>query len=133
MSPQELTQGGVVGGVVVDPVTLLFHALQTRFAPLGEETRLAALTSFMSFHRKPHGRINELLTRFEASQNRAINEAGFRMSYEGLSYMLLRAVGPTESQLLQILQPFNANCPSTQAELTQMLAALRRMGHILEN
>ena len=72
MTPAEMMNGGQVDGNRVDPVTLLFHGLQQRFAPLQEESRLAALTSFMTFQRKPNERINELLTRSETVQARQI-------------------------------------------------------------
>ena len=133
MQPNEMMNGGQVNGVRVDPVTLLFNGLQERFAPLQEESRLAALTTFMTFTRRPNERINELLTRFETVQQRAENEAGFNMSYEGLSYTLLRIVGISDSQLLQLLAPLNGQFPSTQQEYTSLLSSMRRMGHILEN
>ena len=133
MTPAEMMNGGVVDGNPVDPVTLLFHGLQERFAPLTEETRLAALTSFMSFQRRPNERINELLTRFETVQATAEHEAGFNMSYEGLSYTILRIVGVSDTQLLQLLQPFNGNFPNTQQHYNMLLSSMRRMGHILEN
>ena len=133
MTPVEMMQGGMINGQAVDPVTLLFHALQQRFAPLQEETRLAALTAFMTFQRRPNERINELLTRFEAIQHRAESEAGFNMSYEGLSYTLLRIVGVNDTQLLQLLHPFNGNFPNTQQQYLALQGSMRRMGHILEN
>jgi len=133
MTPAEMMNGGVVNGAPVDAITLLFHGLQQRFAPLQEETRLAALTSFMSFQRRPGERINELLTRFETTQTTAELEAGFTMSFEGLSYTILRIVGVSDTQLLQLLQPFNGNFPNTQQHYTTLLASMRRMGHVLEN
>ena len=42
MSAEEIARGAVVEGRPVDSVTLLFHALKQRFAPLAEEARLAA-------------------------------------------------------------------------------------------
>ena len=42
MTPAEMINGGLVEGNPVDPVTLLFHGLHQRFAPLQEETRLSA-------------------------------------------------------------------------------------------
>ena len=133
MSADEIARGGVVNGVNVDPVTLLFHGLQQRFGPLQEEARLSALNQFMNFGRKPNEGINELITRFETSHSRAVSEGGFQMSYEGLSFMLLKIVGPSDAQILQILQPTNNNFPVTQAEFYAMLHSLRRMGHILEH
>ena len=50
MNPGELMHGGVINGVFVDPVTLLFHALQIRFGPLAEKSCLQALAEMMHFH-----------------------------------------------------------------------------------
>ena len=53
MQTHEMLHGGVVNGIHVDPVTLLFHALQQRYAPMAEETRLVALSNVMTFRRRP--------------------------------------------------------------------------------
>ena len=55
------------------------------------------------------------------------------MSFEGLSYMLLRIVGVNDQQLLQLLAPFNGTFPQTQQQYSAMIGSMRRMGHILEN
>jgi hypothetical protein len=133
MTPEQLMNGGNINGQVVGPVTLLFNALQTRFAPLNDETRLAALTNMMGFARRPNERINELLTRFETTHIRATNEASFSMNFEGMSYMLLRAIGVTDQQLIQLLAPTGGTFPSDQPQHTNLHAALRRMGHVLEH
>ena len=53
MTYQEITAGGVVNGRALDPVSYLLTQLAVRFAPLGEETRLAAMHELMSFQRLP--------------------------------------------------------------------------------
>ena len=40
ITPEELVNGGMIDGVQVDPLAFLIRGLQTRFAPLGEETAL---------------------------------------------------------------------------------------------
>ena len=54
------------------------------------------------------------------------------MSWEGYSWLLLRACGVNQHQLLSILQPYQGRFPSTEAEFNSMQLTLRRMGHILE-
>jgi hypothetical protein len=103
MTPQELMNGGQLNGNAVDPVTLLFHALQTRFGPLEEETRMTAVNNLLKFTRRGNERINELLTRFETTRVRAVTEGNFTMSVEGFTMILFRAVGLNEDQLLQVL------------------------------
>ena len=133
MQANEMLNGGIVNGVQVDSVTLLFHALQQRYAPMSEETRLVALTNIMTFHRRQGERINDLLTRFETTVIRAQTQAQWNMNTEGLSWMLLRTIGVNDQQLLQLLGPYGGNFPSTQQQYAHMQTALRRMGHILEN
>ena len=44
----DLTQGGIVNGVQVDPVTYLLSHLASHFAPLGEESHMQALCELMN-------------------------------------------------------------------------------------
>ena len=132
MTPQERMHGGIVNGVQVDPVTMLFHGLQERFGPLGEETRMTAMVELMTFDRRHGERINEVASRFEVTRAVASRDAGFTMNTEAVAMTFLRAVGITDEQLLQILAPLSGRFPNTDAELRQMIAYIRRMGHILE-
>ena len=51
LSMQELQNGGLVNNQPVGPVSYLLSHLAMRFAPLGEETRMNAVTELMQFHR----------------------------------------------------------------------------------
>ena len=133
LTPQEITQGGMINGVMVDPVSYIVYGLHARFAQLGEESRLVAMTEMLSFARKPHESINEVLTRYEIVRQRARLEGQFVMSSEGCALQLLRACGVNTTQLMQLLQPFNTNLPRNEQELSAMANSMRRMGHILEN
>ena len=133
MSYQDITNGGQVNGIQVDPVTLLLSHLASTFAPLGEESRLAAMGELMSFARRPGESIDGLLSRFLTVRFRATDGgSGVAMSWEGYAWLLLKACGPTSTQLLAILQPTQGRFPATQAEFNGMSLCLRRMGHILE-
>ena len=132
LTPQEITTGGIVNGVQLDPVSYIVLGLHARFAQLGEETRLVAMTEMLSFHRKPNENINEVLTRYEVVRQRARVEGQFVMSTEGCALQLLRACGVNTTQLMQLLQPFGTNLPSNEMELSQMTQTMKRMGHILE-
>ena len=52
---------------------------------------------------------------------------------QGLSFLLLRAIGVSDQQLLTLLQPFNGNYPADQNQYQLLQTSLRRMGHVLEN
>ena len=55
------------------------------------------------------------------------------MSWEMYSWLLLRACGVNQNQLLNILQPLQGRFPNNEQEFNGMELTLRRMGHILEN
>ena len=133
MTWEEMSQGGIINGAPVDPVTLLLSHLATQFAPLGEESRLSATTELFHFHRNRGETIDELLSRFMTLRFRAGQNGGAAMSWEGYSWLLLRACGVNASQLMTILQPFQNRYPNTEPEFNAMSVALRRIGHILEH
>ena len=66
-----ILRGGVINGHQVDGVTYIMNLLAERYAQLGEEVRLKAITDIMTFDRRPHERIDDLLTRFEVTRQRA--------------------------------------------------------------
>ena len=71
MTYADLTQGGMIGGQQVDPPTLLLSHLTQKFAPLGEEQRLKAMTDMMHFTRLPGESIDQLQARFQSTRFRA--------------------------------------------------------------
>ena len=133
MSYQDITQGGMINGQPVDPVTFLLTHLAQQFAPLGEEARLRAISELMQFHRNPGEQIDSMLSRFMTLRFRAGQGGqGMAMSWEGYSWLLLKACGVSHHQLLNVLQPYQGRFPGTEAEFNAMQLTLRRMGHILE-
>ena len=128
-----ITQGAILNGRQVDGVTYIIHMLAERYAQLGEETRLKAITDMMMFHRRHRESTDELLTRFEITRHRAHDGGGFNMGIEGLTWLLLKACQVNETQLLDLLRPTNGRFPTTEVELRQLMTAIRRMGHVLEH
>ena len=134
LSFNEITQGGIVGGQPVDAVTYLLAQLAGVYAPLGEEQRMQSMTELFHFKRNHNEPIDQLISRFRLVRWKASQgQVGMTMSWEGYSWMLLRACGVNHHQLLTILQPTNNRYPTTEAEFEAMCLALRRMGHVLEN
>ena len=83
MSPQEMMNGGMLNGVMVDSVTYLLGLLHARFSALEEESRLTAMTEMLAFRRRHGQSINALLARYEVVRQRAAVEGQFVMSIEG--------------------------------------------------
>ena len=132
LPPQAIIAGGHINGVQVDPMTFLMHSLSERYSQLGEETRLAALTDLMNFHRQGQERIDALITRFDTIRQRANQEGQLAMSMQGLAWILLRACAVNDTQLMTLLQPFGGLFPADAAQYQQLCTLLRRMGHIIE-
>ena len=85
ITPQEMMNGGMLNGVMVDAVTYLLGSLHAKFSALEEESRLSAMTEMLAFARKPGETINGLLARYEVVRQRAAVEGQFVMSTEGCS------------------------------------------------
>ena len=92
------------------------------------------MRELMSFHRERNESIDAILSRFRITRWRAaMGNAGIQMSWEGYTWILLRAIGVSSQDLISILQPVQGQFPSTEPEFEAMCMTLRRMGHIREN
>eukprot|EP00969_Alexandrium_andersonii_P124716 5512518-Alexandrium_andersonii.AAC.1 len=116
VSVKELTNGGAIGGVPLDPVSYKVAGLQSRFAQLDDEARLAAATQLQAFARHQHESINATLARFDLVRNRAATEGSYIMSHEGYALQLLKACNASPTQMIQFLQPFQGRRPTTEQE-----------------
>ena len=54
------------------------------------------------------------------------------MSWEGYTWILLRAIGVSSQDIISVLQPVQGQFPSTEADFDTICLTLRRMGHIRE-
>ncbi|CAE7940212.1 unnamed protein product [Symbiodinium sp. KB8] len=134
LPPMVLIQGGQINGHAVDPLTFLMHSLAERFGTLGEEMRLTSITDLFHFKRNvaANERIDEVITRFDMLRQRAFDMGQLTISVTGLTWLLLRACEVSDTQLLQLLGPFQGRFPQDEAEFSALKVQLRRMGHILE-
>ena len=132
--PAVILNGGVINGQAVDSVTFIMHSLAQRYARLGEEQRLEAIQGLLSFDRHSGERIDALLQRFDGARIKAQEHGNLVLSPQGLSWLLLRAVGVSEHQLLNLLAtpPLNGNLPADDQGMEALKSALRRMGHFVE-
>ena len=130
--PTTYMQGGLVNGVLVDPTTFVMHNIANKYAQVGEEARMQAMTDLMTFDREHNERIDELIDRFERVVGRANATGQLVMSMQGLVLVILRAVGVNEQQLERLLTPTLGLFPNNLQEFNNMLTQLRRIGHIVE-
>ena len=128
-----IMNGAPLNGNQVDGMTYVMNLLAERYGQLGEELRLKVIKEFMDFDRKHHENIDELLTRFEIVRSRANDLGNFNMSYEGISYMLLRACKVNDQQFIMLTQPTQGRLPNNEPEYRGLFSALRRLGHVVEH
>ena len=91
LSYKDITQGAMVNGIQVDPVTSLPSQPAAAFAPLGEEARIQAMSETMNFHRlSAQETTDALIQRFRMLKWRgAQRNAGINMTWEGYTWLLL--------------------------------------------
>ena len=130
--PNVILTGGQINGQAVDGVTYIMFQLATKYGRLGEEQRLDAIQSFLGFDRHSGERIDALLQRFDAAHVRAQEHGGLQLSVQGAAWLLLRAIGVTDGQLMQLLQPIGGSLPTDAQQMEALRSGLRRMGHIIE-
>ena len=133
LPPAVLVQGGLVNGAAVDPLSFIMHQLAERFAALGEEVRLTAVTELLTFERQGAETVDNIINRFDVVRQLAHDQGQLVISVTGLTWLLLRAIGVSDQQLLTLLAPFNGVFPQNEAQLSQLKTQLRRMGHVLEH
>ena len=108
------------------------HTLAGSYAVLGEEQRLSVIEDLYTFSRNQGELTEQLLTRFDAVRLRAAQQGQVHMSFEGLTFILVRALGCTDQQLITLLQPLNGQMPTTVGQYHDFIMRLRRMSHIIE-
>ena len=93
----------------VSGLEYLLEGLKSRFAPLGDETSMRALSNFMKFKREPGENIDQVLTRFDTLKFRAERNGQLTMGITSISYTLLMALHLSPDNWNRYLQPFNGN------------------------
>ena len=116
ITPQELINGGILNGVMVDVVTYLLGTLHGKFSILEDESRLTAMTEMLAFARRPSENINAVLARYEVVRQRAALEGQFVMSNEGCALQLLRACNIQAQHLFNLLPPFGGQLPQNDVQ-----------------
>ena len=132
--PEQLAQGvwDPQAGQQITGLMLLVRTLARRYSPLDGEVSTRAVSDFLNFDRIPGESTDAFLVRFDVLRNRALVRGGLGVNPQGLSWLLLRALGVNADQLDRLLQPLNGNLPNDEPELTQLLERIRRQGHLYE-
>ena len=116
-------------------MTGLMYLLQNigeKFAPLEVELSARAMNDMMNFHRQHGESIDALLSRFEMVRTRAMTRGGMGMTYEGLTWILMKAVGLNADQWDRCLDQLQGRMPNNDYEFNLVCERLRRYGHLHE-
>jgi len=132
LPPSAISFGAAINGTHTDPVTYLLYTLGNRFEALEDERTLTSGNAILDFTRRPGERIDLLLSRFDMARHEARSVGAEMTNYHNLTTILIRAVGVSGPQLLDLLRPTNGRMPTTQLEYDNLVNQLRNMGHILE-
>ena len=97
------------------------HTLAENYAVLGEEQRLHVLTELMTLTRRSGELTDHMLTRFDAVRIRAAQQGQMQLSIPGLTWILLRAVGCNEQQLITLLQPLAGQLPANAVQYRELI------------
>ena len=133
LTVDEQHNGGVINGRRLDPVSYIMAGLSMRYARLGDESRLMAMTQYEAFDRYSNENIDQLLDRFDHVRHRAETEGNYVQSIEVTSLKLLRVLRVGPRDVIQLLAPFAGRYPNTEEEFRNMQATIRRQAHITEH
>ena len=110
----------------------LVRGLAKRFAPLGMETAFRAMTEFLGFRRSDSEEIDSALARWEILKMRVAVHAVFTMSNSGYALLLLLALRIDRRMWPHLMTSFRGVFPTTDDELEQLVAVIRRECHTVE-
>ncbi|CAE7415795.1 unnamed protein product [Symbiodinium sp. CCMP2592] len=134
LTPEQLAHG------IQDPQTgqnitglmVLVRTLIQRYAPLENEVSTRAVSEFLQFARIPGETTDSLLVRFDVLRNRAAQRGGLGLNATGLSWILFRAMNLPPELMDRLLGPNNGQLPQNEIQLVELMARIRRQGHLFE-
>lgn len=132
-----LAQGGVFPDANGQPVQMtglecLIQAMLRRYGPLEQELEIFCIAEMLHFRRLPGEDTDSVVNRFNLTRGRALNGAGFDMSWVGFSFLLLTVLGIHKSHWPVLLSPTQGALPRTQQEFNDFTAYIRRQGHLTD-
>ena len=133
--PPNVLQNGRVDpqtGAHTAGLRVLAETLITRYGPLKAEISTRAISELIHIRRMQHEPVDAFLVRFDVLRNRAANRAGMAVNYNGLSWILLNALGIGPDQWDRLLFHNDGRLPENQDEFNLLTDRIRRTGHLHE-
>ena len=120
-------------GMVLHPgIPVRLRALARRFHPLNVEERIRAIMSMVAFRRQPGEQIDTFLDRFDLLRHRAQSIGSVNIGGTGFAWMILNALHIHPAQWALILSPTGGSLPANEDQLSEMIAFVKRQGHLFE-
>ena len=110
----------------------LIRALTRRYAPLAQEVEVHCIAEILQFRRAPGEDSDAVISRYELCRERALNGAGFDMSWVGFSFLLLCVLGIPKNQWALLLAPTQGSLPRDQPQYDAFMQYVRRQGHLTD-
>ena len=135
---QQLREGRVdpMTGQVMTGLTMLVNVngLTRRFGQFDVETSTRCIIDLLGFRRRPVESIDEALARFETLRGQVqAQAAGFELPVPVLSWLLLESLYVPRRTWPIVLAPWAGRLPEQEAQLRDLLDAIRHQGHVAES
>eukprot|EP00959_Pyramimonas_sp_CCMP1952_P234527 4900227-Pyramimonas_sp.AAC.1 len=108
------------------------RSLAERRGQLAGEGHASSVSAQINFNRLPQEHIDNFLARLDILRNSAKLADQLTIGCEGLSFILWRAVGMSNSQATVSLRRYNMACAANAAQLAHLTGQLRRAWHRIE-
>jgi len=114
-------------------IQCLVRALNNRFGALDQEVQIYNVSELMTFQRHAHESTDEMLSRFDITMFRA-TDAGNLAPFNPVirSWLVLSHLKIPRQAWPMLLAPTQGLLPNTEQQYIQMIAYVRRNGHLYE-
>ena len=110
----------------------LIRALSRHYAPLEQELEIHVISELLQFQRHVGEDTDSVINRFNLIRQRALDGAGFDMSWVGFAFLLLTVLGIHKSQWPLLLAPTQGALPRDQPQFNAFCQYVRRQGHLTD-
>ena len=130
LNPLNLSQGGAVNGALVNGTEYLLSQLQRRYGVLEQELQIYVLKELLHFQRGDGESTDEALSRLGILVNQAQDGAAIVFQPLVLGWILLTGLHYPPREWPNVLIHTGGALPETPDELQELMASVRRRGHL---
>lgn len=130
ISPHEVQQGSIIGGIQPDPVSYILTVLAIQFKLVNIESKVNAMAQLLAFGKLPKEDTRTLLTRCKAVSQCVCQECNFTFTFDGTSLQPIKVRRIGTDQLIAQTIPNTGYFLTNEQEFTAMKNQLKQMFHI---